>query len=57
MAVASLLCGVCASMLITRPYTGKLYDTKGPQFVIIPGIISFAIGLVMLAFVEGPYYF
>ncbi|WP_342443151.1 MFS transporter [Lysinibacillus sp. FSL K6-0075] len=58
MAVASLFYAVfAASMLITRPYTGKLYDTKGPQFVIIPGIISFAIGLVMLAFVEGPVLF
>ncbi|WP_155592947.1 MFS transporter [Lysinibacillus cavernae] len=58
MAVASLFYAVfAAAMLITRPYTGKLYDTKGPQFVIIPGIISFAIGLVMLAFVEGPVRF
>ncbi|KUF31195.1 MFS transporter [Lysinibacillus sp. F5] len=58
MAVASLFYAVfAAAMLITRPYTGKLYDTKGPQFVIIPGIISFAIGLVMLAFVEGPMLF
>ncbi|MBG9693671.1 MFS transporter [Lysinibacillus sphaericus] len=58
MAVASLFYAVfAAAMLITRPYTGKLYDTKGPQFVIIPGIISFAIGLIMLAFVEGPMLF
>lgn len=58
MAVASLFYAVfAASMLITRPFTGKLYDTKGPQFVIIPGIISFAIGLVMLAFVEGSLLF
>lgn len=58
MAVASLFYAVfAAAMLITRPFTGKLYDTKGPQFVIIPGIISFAIGLVMLAFVEGPVLF
>ncbi|MFJ8086675.1 MFS transporter [Lysinibacillus sp. NPDC095746] len=58
MAVASLFYAVfAAAMLITRPYTGKLYDTKGPQFVIIPGIILFAIGLVMLAFVSGPALF
>ncbi|XRD26359.1 MFS transporter [Lysinibacillus fusiformis] len=58
MAVASLFYAVfAAAMLITRPYTGKLYDTKGPQFVILPGIISFAIGLIMLAFVEGPILF
>ncbi|MGE7023187.1 MFS transporter [Solibacillus cecembensis] len=46
-----------ASMLITRPFTGKLYDTKGAQYVIIPGIITFAIGLVMLAYVSGPVLF
>jgi len=58
MAIASLFYAVfAAAMLITRPYTGKLYDTRGPQFVIIPGIISFAIGLVMLAFVAGPVLF
>ncbi|MGE7112550.1 MFS transporter [Lysinibacillus sp. NPDC047702] len=58
MAIASLFYAVfAAAMLITRPYTGKLYDTRGPQFVIIPGIISFAIGLVMLAFVTGPALF
>lgn len=58
MAVASLFYAVfAAAMLITRPYTGKLYDTKGPQFVIIPGIVFFAIGLVMLAFVSGPALF
>ena len=58
MAVASFFYAVfAASMLITRPYTGKLYDTKGAQYVIIPGIISFAIGLVMLAFVSGPALF
>ncbi len=58
MAVASLFYAVfAAAMLITRPYTGKLYDTRGPQFVILPGIISFAIGLVMLAFVSEPSLF
>lgn len=58
MDVASLFYAVfAAAMLITRPYTGKLYDTKGPQFVILPGIISFALGLVMLAFVSGPALF
>lgn len=58
MAVASLFYAVfAAAMLITRPYTGKLYDTKGAQYVIIPGLISFAMGLVMLAFVSGPALF
>ena len=38
-----------AVMLLTRPFTGKLFDEKGPKYVIIPGFISFAIGLVLLA--------
>jgi MFS family permease len=38
-----------AVMLLTRPFTGRLFDEKGPQYVIIPGFISFAIGLVLLA--------
>ena len=58
MAVASLFYAVfAAAMLITRPYTGKLYDTKGAQYVIIPGLILFAIGLIMLAMVSGPALF
>ncbi len=58
MAIASLFYAVfAAAMLITRPYTGKLYDTKGAHYVILPGLISFAIGLVMLAFVEGAVLF
>ncbi|MCZ2257906.1 MFS transporter [Sporosarcina sp. G11-34] len=38
-----------AVMLLTRPFTGRLFDEKGPKYVIIPGFISFAIGLVLLA--------
>ncbi|MEK5069211.1 MFS transporter [Sporosarcina sp. FSL K6-1508] len=38
-----------AVMLLTRPFTGRLFDEKGPQYVIIPGFIFFAIGLVLLA--------
>lgn len=46
-----------AAMLLTRPTTGKLYDQRGPQFVIIPGFIFFAIGILLLAFVRGPVLF
>lgn len=38
-----------AAMLITRPFTGKVFDTKGPKFIIIPGFILFAIGLIIMA--------
>lgn len=38
-----------AVMLVTRPFTGRLFDEKGPKYVIIPGFIFFAIGLILLA--------
>src|SRR4051812_21818101 len=34
-----------AVMLLTRPFIGRLYDEKGPQYVLIPGFLTFAIGL------------
>lgn len=36
-------------LLISRPITGKLLDTKGDNFVIYPAIISFTIGLLILS--------
>lgn len=36
-------------LLISRPFTGKLLDKKGDNFVIYPAIISFAIGLLILS--------
>ncbi|GLC86911.1 MFS transporter [Lysinibacillus piscis] len=58
MAIASFFYLVfAAAMLITRPYVGKIYDTKGAPFVILPGIVLFAIGLIQLAFVSGPVLF
>lgn len=46
-----------AVMLVTRPFTGRLFDEKGPQYVIIPGFISFAIGLVLLANMDSAVSF
>ena len=36
-------------LLISRPFTGKLLDKKGDNFVIYPAIISLAIGLLILS--------
>ena len=30
-----------AVMLLTRPFTGRLFDEKGPQYVMIPGFLIF----------------
>lgn len=46
-----------AVMLLTRPYTGKIFDEKGAQYILIPGFILFAIGLVILAYMNsGPQF-
>ena len=39
--------------LITRPFTGKIFDNKGPNYVMYPAIISFAIGMFMLSQANG----
>ena len=44
-------------MLITRPFTGKIFDEKGPQYIIIPGFLSFMIGLVILAYMDSAWQF
>lgn len=44
-------------MLLTRPLTGKAFDEKGPRYVIIPGLIFFIIGLVLLAFMNSAWMF
>ena len=36
-------------LLISRPFTGKLLDKKGDNFVIYPAIISLAMGLLILS--------
>lgn len=42
-----------AVMLLARPFTGRLFDLKGPQYVLYPGLILFIVGLVMLAFTNS----
>lgn len=46
-----------AAMLLTRPFTGKIYDTKGPKFVVFPAFVLFGIGLIMLAMANGAVLF
>lgn len=37
-------------MLISRPYLGRSFDSRGPKFVLLPCLLIFAIGLVSLSF-------
>lgn len=46
-----------AAMLITRPYTGRIFDLKGPKYIIIPGFLLFAIGLFIMANINGAWSF
>lgn len=40
------------SMMALRPFTGKIYDTKGPSYVIYPAVIMFSIGLAILSQID-----
>ena len=44
-------------MLVTRPFTGRIFDEMGPKFILIPGFISFAIGLILLAYISSTFTF
>lgn len=44
-------------MLLTRPFTGRIFDEKGPQYILIPGMILFFLGLVSLAFMNSGMMF
>lgn len=58
LSVASYFYAVFAvAMISIRPLTGKIYDTIGPKFIIIPSFFLFAIGLIMLASANGMWLF
>ncbi|MFB5282641.1 MFS transporter [Peribacillus sp. Hz7] len=38
-----------SAMILVRPFTGRLYDRRGPNYVIYPSFIFFAIGLFVLS--------
>ena len=46
-----------AAMLIIRPFTGRIYDQKGPIYVAVPSFLLFAAGLFMLAYMESTWQF
>jgi len=43
------------SMLLVRPWVGKFYDSKGPDAVIYPSLIFFALGLVLVTLVNNQW--
>lgn len=44
--------GHVAMILLSRPFAGKLYDRKGHVYVIVPGVIFMAAGLLLLSCAE-----
>ncbi|MCM3721800.1 MFS transporter [Solibacillus sp. FSL W7-1472] len=49
LSVASYFFAVFAvAMISVRPFTGRIYDTIGAKFVIIPSFFIFALGLIIL---------
>lgn len=42
-----------AAMIMVRPMTGRLYDTKGPHTVIYPSFLFFAAGLFLLSSIHS----
>ncbi|MGJ9382226.1 MFS transporter [Salipaludibacillus sp. CF4.18] len=45
------------TMLATRPYIGRVFDQRGPKFVILPCLVLFAIGLVILSIADSAFLF
>ena len=41
-------------IIITRPKIGKLYDKKGPNFLVYPGLILLIAGLAVISFSTNP---
>ena len=42
-------------MLVARPFSGRLFDTKGPHFIIYPALVLFLIGLFLLSITESSF--
>jgi len=47
--------GFVITVIISRPYAGKLFDTKGHAVIILPGTIFMIIGLLFLSYTHTIY--
>lgn len=45
--------GLALLIIIPRPLVGKIFDRKGPNYLVYPGLSFFVIGLLLLAFANG----
>ena len=46
-----------ALILLSRPFTGRLYDKKGAHILVYPGIVLFTVGMIWLSQAESPLVF
>lgn len=44
-------------MIASRPYLGRMFDRRGPKIVLIPSLIVFAIGLIVLSTTKTVFVF
>ncbi|MGM7723494.1 MFS transporter [Metabacillus sp. Hm71] len=42
-------------MLVARPFSGRLFDLKGPHIIIYPALVLFMIGLILLSITETSF--
>ena len=41
------------AILVTRPFIGRVFDRKGPDYTVYPGLIVFAAGMFLLGTITG----
>ncbi|NSL50852.1 MFS transporter [Calidifontibacillus erzurumensis] len=44
-----------ASMILARPFVGRLFDTKGPEIVVYPTLLLFSLGLFTLTITNSAW--
>lgn len=57
-AYASYFFVVFAAMIVlSRPFTGRLYDRSGEHVLVYPGLLLFTVGMIILSQATGPFVF
>ena len=41
------------AILVTRPFVGRIFDRKGSDYTVYPGLVLFAAGMFLLGNIEG----
>ncbi|UJF32735.1 MFS transporter [Paenibacillus hexagrammi] len=44
-------------IVLSRPFTGKLFDRSGPHVLVYPGVILFTLGMIALSMAHSPIVF